>query len=135
MDRLKERTRGQDFLEKRRRQAQSLAGQIEKYQRLSESLYPDWKAGDLTREEYHSLKSAYGEKKKALQQELDALMEEPEEDDAFLREFSQKAGVTVLTRELLCALVDKIEVYEGNRIKVCFRFSAGFQELSENLSL
>jgi site-specific DNA recombinase len=89
--------------------------------RYLQTLYEDWKDGDLSKEEYRRMKEEYSgrlEQLDRLAQRLQAAEEEAHRPAVppLLEGFRQTGTLTGLTRELLLALIEEIEVCEGQRI-------------------
>lgn len=108
--------------------------EIEKVESMILDLYPDWKAGVISKDEYIKLKKKFDEKKeKALQraEDLKKKIEEAENgqdgSNQFLESFLQYKNITSLTREVMVALIDMIYIYEGNKIKIVFKYQDPFK--------
>lgn len=96
-------------------------------------LYPDWKAGIIAKDEYIKLKERFeGQKHGAIQkvQELQAKVKEAEKGqdstNQFLENFVKYRNIDKLTREVIVALIDMIYIYEGNKIKIVFKYQDPF---------
>ncbi len=102
----------------------ALKKEIKRFSSLIDELYPDWKAGDITKEEYRRYKAEYEEKRK----EAVLLLEELEKEDLemptnpFLETFRETGRLFELNRTVLNRLVEEIDVYEGGKIVIRFRF-------------
>lgn len=101
-----------------------------KLMRYKQSVYEDWKDGELTHGDYRRMCGEYEEQVAAadaalahLRGERDALQNSTEGEDPCLSAFRSSGTVGGLTRELLIALVDHIKVHEGERISIRFRFA------------
>ena len=111
------------------------AGEIEKLKKHAMSLYPDWKEGILSKEEYTSLKADINEKIEALEQKIKGV-EEKENDvlnkdirkNEFIKHFCEYADIGELTRPMLVELVDSIYVHRGGSITINFKFQDAFEE-------
>lgn len=88
-------------------------------------LYPDWKSGVITQEEYHLIRVHLNEKL----QQLDAMIAHLEATHAqldsernsfggFAARFMQYRNIRELTRPVLVELIDKILVHEGGGITI-----------------
>ena len=98
---------------------------------LAEGLYWDWKAGELTREEYRRLRERLTmqtqrreEALSRLQAALEAQGGGAEEGDAFASAFCKDGRVPWLTQGLLCALVEEILVHADGSLTLRLRFRA-----------
>lgn len=105
----------------------------EKLMGMMLELYPDWKSGAITREEYHALKEKFSEKIAQLDRIIGTLSQTEEEtrhetENAFIRHFRQYGEIKALTRPLLTELVEEILVHPDNRITIRFRFADIYQE-------
>lgn len=118
---------------------EKLKQEREKVKQIQLALYPDWKAGTLTKEEYMTFKAEYQEKLDTMDRQIDRLkessseLEEVRRDNEFLQHFAQTGRLEQLTRPLLTELVREIRVHEGGRIEVELNFSDAFEELIEAL--
>ena len=114
----------------------------EKYRRMSLELYPDWKSGILSREEYLSLKEDLTGKIQALDTTIEKLHQtaaqyagNPEQENAFLAHFRKYRNFAELTRPMLTELIHEIRIYEGNRMEIVLNFQDELQALSDYLDL
>lgn len=111
----------------------TLAAERDKAEQLKLALYPDWKAGDLSREEYHQLKAQFEQRiagldarLAAVQRRMDELANGVDQTNPFLTQFLQYRNLQSLTREVVVALIDCIEVHEGGKITIRFKFSDAY---------
>lgn len=101
-------------------------------------LYPDWKSGMISKEEYQKLKARF-ELKKAdamarlddLQVKIEAAEKGENEQNDFLRNFIRYRNIETLTREVLAALVDAIYIYEGGDLRIEFKFRDPFRAAAD----
>lgn len=114
----------------------------EKLHRMMVDLYPDWKNGILSQEEYLSLKADIQAKLQTLDGSIEKLHQTaeqyaqgPEQDNEFLAHFKQYRNFTELTRPMLVELVREIRVYEGGRLEIVLNFQDELQTLTEYLEL
>ncbi len=114
--------------------------EIEKLTRYKREVYQDWKNGDLSFEDYKDMRSEYEQELDALnglierlEIEIESVEDSFREESPFLTAFKKYQNVTVITRELLIALVDHIEVYEGGNIKIVFNYADELQKLETYL--
>ena len=107
----------------------------EKTMRLMTELYPDWKNGDLTKEEYTRLKTELSKKleehdkhiaslKKSIADFSDGFVEEND----FVAHFKQFGNIDRLTRPLLTELVETIYVRESGDIDIVFKFKDAYKD-------
>ena len=105
-------------------------------------LYPDWKSGVISQEEYLTLKADFQSKLNALDVSIAKLRQtaeqyagNPEEKNEFLTHFRKYRNFAELTRPMLTELVHEIRIYEGNRIEIVLNFQDELQALSDYLDL
>jgi len=114
----------------------------EKTMRLMTELYPDWKNGDITKEEYTRLKAELSKKleehdkhiaslKKSIADFSDGFVEEND----FVAHFKQYGNIDRLTRPLLTELVETIHVHEGGDIEIVFKFKDAYKEALDYIKL
>lgn len=96
-------------------------------------LYPDWKSGMITSEEYRKLKSKLEIKQldaakriEQIEMLMSGLEDGQDSSNEFIQKFLQYRNVETLTRDLLITLVDTIYVYEGGDIHIDFKFQSPF---------
>ena len=123
----------------------SLNNQIsekDKYKKMQLDLYPDWKNGVISREEYLSLKQSMTEKIQYLEEKIECITKTIKEredgvssDNEFLVHFKKYGNIDKLTRPLLNELVDSILVHEDGNITINFKFKDAYEQLIEYISL
>ena len=103
--------------------------EIEKISNLKKCLYKDWKNEDITREEYLEYKQKYEEDIERIKEiivNLDKQKEKQEEiisgSRQWIENFKKNKNITELDRDIITELIDNIEVYEDNRIRIHFKF-------------
>ena len=114
----------------------------EKTARMQLDLYPDWKRGILTQEEYLTLKADFQSKLQLLDSSIEKLRQTVAQyadgmagENAFLTGFQKYHNVSALTRAMLVELVREIRVYEGGRLEIHLNFQDELQELTDYLEL
>ena len=124
------RSRSADHLQAERAQ---LTVERERIEQMKLSLYPDWKAGDISREEYHQLKEQFEQQQArldtrlaSLQTRIDEAQNGVDETNSFLSQFVQYRSLQTLTREVVVELIDMIYVHEGGKITIKFKFSDAY---------
>jgi len=133
---------------KRKTNANLILKAIEKNKRETEftkemilNLYPDWKRGDISKEEYMRLKGDFQKKIETLEEESKALKEKLEEQEngmqnnSFVLSFKELGNIEKLTRPLLLELIDEILIHEGNRITICLKCKDAFEQAREYVEL
>lgn len=115
-------------------QAERLRKEKEHISCLKKGLYEDYKEGLLTRDEFLSYKETYRKKEENCQKQIECLKEAKRQgaqtdkqilDTPWLRQFLESKENICLDRDIIIEMVDEILVYEGNRIKIRYRFSGG----------
>lgn len=124
------RSRSADHLQAERAQ---LTVERERIEQMKLSLYPDWKAGDISREEYHRLKEQFEQQQArldtrlaSLQTRIDEAQNGVDETNSFLSQFVKYRNLQTLTREVVVELIDMIYVHEGGKITIKFKFSDAY---------
>ena len=103
--------------------------ELEKVTSIKDSLYADWKNGDITKDDYRRLKAKYEEQAEVLEKAIAALREEQRviaegirADNPYLQTFLKHQDVKELDRSIVVDLVDTIYVYEGGEVEIAFNF-------------
>ena len=127
----KETTKLNKMLEKSREE-------MERTEQLILELYPDWKSGILSKEEYVKLKEKFDEQKtksvnkvKELEHKIEEAKKGQDGSNQFLENFLKYRNITELTREVMVALIDMIHIYENNKIKIVFKYQDPFKAAME----
>ena len=114
----------------------------EKFHRMMVGLYPDWKTGILTQEEYLTLKAELQAKLQALDDSIAKLRQTAgqyagamEAENQFLSHFCKHRNFTELTRPMLTELVHEIRIFEGGRLEIILNFQDELKALSDYLDL
>lgn len=110
-----------------------LKAERERIEQMKLTLYPDWKAGDISREEYHKLKARFEQQQSeldtriaALQTRIDEAQNGVDETNSFVSQFVKYRNLPRLTREVVVELIDMIYVHEGGKITIKFKFSDAY---------
>jgi len=114
----------------------------EKTMRLMTELYPDWKNGDITKEEYTRLKAEFSARLEehdkhiaSLEKSIADFSDGFSEDNDFVAHFKQYGNIDRLTRPLLTELVEGIYVHEGGDIDIVFKFKDAYKEALDYIEL
>lgn len=114
----------------------------EKFMKTSLDLYPDWKEGIITKEEYLKLKSDIAGKIDAVDKNIENLKKTAEEfkkgiagENDFVSHFKRYGNLKCLTRNVVIELIDEILVHEGGNITVKFKFNDEFEKAAEYIEL
>lgn len=99
-------------------------------------LYPDWKKGIISQEEYTTIKTRLVEKNKILNEELSRLCEKLKKVEAsgkntneFVDHFKKYGEIKEITRDVVVELIDVIYVHEGGEITIQFKYQDEYQRL------
>lgn len=105
-------------------------------------LYPDWKRGILTQQEFVTIKANLSEKIDKLNVTIQHLEDTAEQyqtgvdsENAFLASFRKYGTIRSLTRPMLLELVKEIRVYDENRIEIELNFRDEYAQLIEYLEM
>mgnify|MGYP000059619894 FL=1 len=110
--------------------------EYEKVSRCRIDLYPDWKAGVLSKDEYLSLKAKIGEQLEQIEiaianikEEISKYQSAPVSENKFISNFLRYRNIQVLTREVIVELIEMIYVHEGGTITIQFKYQDEYQRL------
>jgi len=116
--------------------------ELAKVSRYKQSLYQDWKDGEITRDDYHYMKADYERQTIAISAVLKNLTAERAElangvgeEHPALAAFMRYQNIDRLTRDILVELVDHIKVYENGNISIRFKFADEFRRILEYIEL
>ena len=117
-------------------------GEREKVVTMIADLYPDWKGGVITKDEYQVLKERLNDKLKVLDEKIKSLNKSAEqfkngitEENDFISHFKKYGNIETLTRPLLTELVEEIFVHEGGDIEISFKFQDAYAEAMKYIEL
>lgn len=120
-----------------------LAGKEQEHARLSQfkmDLYPDWKSGVLSKDEYLALREKFDRQLEQAEAAIAGIREEIRQyretagaEDRFIRHFLKYRNITELTREVIVELIEMIYVHEGGTITIQFKFQDEYQRLLDLL--
>lgn len=100
----------------------------------SDSLYIDWKSGEISKDEYLRLKAKLAERINQLKGNISRFQNElkassDDTDDPYLTAFLKYQNISYLNRGLLVELVDAIWVHENGGITIDFNFADKMKRL------
>lgn len=105
-----------------------------RYGRLKKSLYESMADGLVSKTEYLELKAVYESRLREahaaaakLKEEMEDLLKNRSGNAAWMDRFRQHRNITELTRHAAVTLIDRIEVYEGSRIKIRFQYQDSYE--------
>lgn len=123
------------------RQIDALQKKLSANSRFRGSLREDYKDGVLSEQDYALMKADYDEEKDRIGQELDMLFAEKSRQDNLLSpenkwivEFRRFETEQCLSAGMVSSLVERIEVYDNERIDVTLRYRDEFEALREYLN-
>lgn len=112
-----------------------------KAERLKIGIYEDLKDGLLNKEEYQKLKAEFDSRiaeadaaEKELKRQIAELEGSRSANAPWMSYFQQFGRLEQLTRWAAAIIINKILVYEDNRIKITFNFEADLNRIQEILS-
>lgn len=117
------------------RKLQKESSQLEKYKSAMVDLYPDYKCGILSQDEYLLLKASISEKITSLEKEIKITQEQIKkchtgavEENDFIVSFKKYGTIEKLTRPILVELLDCILVHKGGDITIRWKFRDAYQD-------
>ena len=134
-----------DYSKKRKVQTATFQKQLTKLQselanidRIKLDLHTDLKMGIITQEEYTSLKLGYAEKSENLAKSIVSVKSEIENVDKqqsvqseWFTKFKEYRNIETLTREIVTALIQRINIFDNKRIEIVYKFSDELEKLAE----
>lgn len=139
INRSSNRKTDSDSLQRRLKQQKA---ERENCMRAMTDLYPDWKSGILTQQEFVIIKANLSEKIEILNATIQNLEDTAKQyetgvdsENAFLASFRKYGTITELNRPMLLELVKEIRVYDENRIEIELNFRDEYAQLVEYLEL
>ena len=116
--------------------------EISQISRYKQSIYQDWKDGEITHKDYRQMKEDYERQIEAINEVIGNLQEERAElengidvENPFLVAFRKYENINKLTRDILIELVDTIKVYEDGNISVRFKFANEYRRVAEYIEV
>ena len=116
--------------------------ELAKITRYKQSLYQDWKDGEITQQDYRNMKADYERQIAALSDVLERLTAERAElangvdnEHPALVAFMKYQNIDKLTREALIDLIDHIKVYENGNISDKCKFADEFRKIAEYIEI
>ena len=106
------------------------------------NLYEDYKDGILTKDEYFMLRDQYqkqlegiGRSMEAVQSEKDTIISSRSGKQKWIEKLRKYKDADSLDRGLVTFIIDRIDVAEGNRLQVKYRFEKEIQEMERIVEL
>ena len=113
-----------------------------KIMRYKQSIYQDWKDGEITHSDYRHMSEDYERQISAIDTVLSNLTAERAElqngidnENPFLATFREYENIDKLTREVLIGLVELIKVHENGNISVKFKFADQLPRIMEYIEI
>lgn len=111
---------------------------LAKAKKLKEDLYPDFKAGMIDVHEYESFRQRYAdriadieEKIAAVKHKIDEIERGVSPENDFVKAFKKYNSITELTRDVVCALINNVYVYEDERIEIEMKYKDEYDTIVE----
>jgi DNA invertase Pin-like site-specific DNA recombinase len=108
--------------------------ELSKYNTTLDSLYMDWKTGEITGADYRRMKQKFETAVKEVNEDLFNLNHEQRKlsqevitDNNLFEKFLKYKNITEITRGVLAEFIENIYVHEGHEITVVFRFGDQLQ--------
>lgn len=112
--------------------------EAEKAQNLLLDLYPDFKSGILSRDQYLALKERYenviertGKAERRIKSEMQDLEKGIDGTNEFIATFKKYRGFKELTREIMSELVEDIYIHEGGEIEIRLKCRESYMTAQE----
>ena len=112
--------------------------ELEKVSKIRSGLYLDWKNGDITREEYRSMKREIEEKEEKLKQDIAKLEEENADiakgvssQNSYFDTFCKHRNISRLERAIVVEMIKTIHIHEGGDITIDFNFADQHKRIIE----
>ncbi len=106
-----------------------LQEEIEKYKKFKMKLYENLEEGIINQQEYFQYKNNYTAKINDAEETIESLKKERQEavegnhrDNVWISVFRRYENISELDRRVVVELIESIEVFEGNRIQVNFKY-------------
>lgn len=116
--------------------------ELAKITRYKQSIYQDWKDGEITQQDYRDMKADYERQTITLSDVLARLTAERAEmangvgnEHPALVAFMKYQNIETLSREILVELVDHIKIYENGNISVKFKFADELRKIAEYIEI
>lgn len=110
--------------------------ELDQCKKVEMSLHRDLAAGIISIKEYEQFKNNFAHKSaeieetiRKLQQEIETVFEEGLFADEWIDTFTKTGNITSLDRSMVLSLVEKITVYEENRIEITFKYQDEYETL------
>jgi hypothetical protein len=126
----------QDGVRKLTARVEAKQDEIKKFKDYRLSLHESYRDNIISREDFVSFKSTYDEKivvaetaVASLKEEIEKLAAGEAESHDWINKFRENIGIKTLERKTVAELIDCVNVFEGGRIKVRFRYYNEFERM------
>jgi site-specific DNA recombinase len=116
--------------------------ELSKISSYKQSIYQDWKDGEITHKDYRQMKEDYERQIEVIGEVIGNLQEEKAEfengidiENPSLSAFLKYENINKLTRDILIELVDTLKEYENGNISVRFKFANEYREVAEYIEV
>ena len=109
--------------------------ELAKITRYKQSIYQDWKDGEITQQDYRDMKAALSEVLARLTVERAEMANGVGNEHPALVAFMKYQNIDRLTRDILVELVDHIKIYENGNISVKFKFADELRKIAEYIEI
>ncbi len=116
--------------------------ELSKIMRYKQSIYQDWKDGEITHKDYRHMQEDYERQIEVISEVISNLYEEKAElengidtENPFLATFRKHENIDKLTRDVLIELVEQIKVYENGNISVKLKFANEYRRVAEYIQV
>lgn len=116
--------------------------ELEKYKRLKQSAYEDWKLEIISKEDYLEYKRNYEKQMSITENNIKCLEEEKEKyteqilgDNTWIENLKNKENINKLSRDIIIELIDCIYVHEGGDITIKFKFADEYERILEYIKM
>ena len=110
--------------------------ELDQCKKVEMSLHRDLATGIISIKEYEQFKNNFAHKSaeiegtiRKLQQEIETVFKEGLFADEWIDTFTKTGNITSLDRSIVLSLVEKITVYEENRIEITFKYHDEYETL------
>ncbi len=115
--------------------------EIQRCQKLLQSLYESMTDGIIDQQEYQELKKTYIRRRTEAEEQVDAFQREIDQEivcadsQGWIEQFRRHQGITALDRAIVVSLIERIMVYREHRVEIVFRWSDEYRQTLELLLL
>lgn len=115
--------------------------ELTKCKELRNSLYEDLKEGIISQDDYNELYEGYNkrtrnaeEQIRQIEREIENILNDKSDKFIWIEHFARYQNISELTRIAAVELIDKIKVYDKNRIEVVFNFDDVYLQLIDKFT-